>query len=95
MKHYTSIPDAPRFEGSNADQREGLKSAGFAMVVAPVVAIIDSLKLVQAAGEAPTITQNAARGAASESRVLQDMGLTKKKVQFQVPTLLESQCQTS
>jgi hypothetical protein len=47
------------------------------MLVAPVAGELGAARALETTSEVPLVTQNAARGAASEARVLDDMGLTK------------------
>ncbi|MGD0048115.1 MAG: RHS repeat-associated core domain-containing protein [Bryobacteraceae bacterium] len=70
-----AVPAA--FTPVNQDQQQGMQAAQAVMLVAPVAAALSGTKAVEAAAEVPLVTQNAARGTASEARVLNDMGLTK------------------
>ena len=77
------VGDAPMFQPSNVDQAQGMHAANVMMLVSPL-AEAGAAAAVEAIGTGarveaavPLITQNAARGAASEARVLNDMGLTK------------------
>ena len=63
------------FTPANDDQRQGEQAANAVMLVSPSAEAPEAA--ATAATEAPLITQNAARGAESEARVLDDMGLTK------------------
>ena len=74
---------APTLQPTNADQQQGMEAANAVMLVSPVAeagatAAVEAIGTGASAEAAvPLITQNAARGAASEARVLDDMGLTK------------------
>jgi RHS repeat-associated protein len=73
----SNIPDAPTLQPSNVDQAQGIEAANVMIAISPVAELGVARSAATAATEVPQITQNALRGAESETRVLNDMGLTK------------------
>jgi len=69
------VPDA--FTPTNIDQRQGMEAANAVMLLSPLAELGAARAVSVTAAEVPLVTRNAARGAASEGRVLNDMGLTK------------------
>jgi RHS repeat-associated protein len=72
----SSIPDAPTFQPSNTNQARGMEAANVMLAISPV-AELGAANVTTTATEVPQILQNAARGAASETRVLSDLGQVK------------------
>jgi hypothetical protein len=69
------VPDS--FTPTNHDQAEAMGATNMVLMFTPAVEA-GATEAVSATGaEVPQITQNAARGAASEARVLNDLGLPK------------------
>ncbi len=69
------VPDA--FTATNIDQRQGMEAANAVMLLSPLAELGAARAVSVTAAEVPLVTRNAARGAANEARVLNDMGLTK------------------
>jgi hypothetical protein len=69
------FPDAAH--ASNSDQQQGMDAAKAVLILSPAAELSAPEAVSATAAEVPQITQNAARGVASETRVLNDMGLTK------------------
>lgn len=75
------VGDAPMFQPSNVDQAQGMQAASVMMMLSPLAeagaaAAVGAMES-SAAAEVPQILQNAARGTASETRVLGDLGQVK------------------
>jgi len=76
--NYQIAPIPLPLQPANDEERQGMEAANGVMLVAPLASELGASNAVApATSDVPLITQNAARGAASETRVLNDLGLPK------------------